>query len=438
MNPTVAIVGRPNVGKSTLFNRIIGGRKALVKDVPGVTRDRLYGTTEYEGFSFTVIDTGGFELIIDANIKVLIREQIMVAIDESDLILFVTDGREGLTHDDIDISRNLRKTNKKILLIINKIDEEKQLSNIQDFYSLGYEKIFPISAEHGKGIAILLDEIKENLPRIEFKEEIFGGIKLAFIGRPNVGKSSLINAIMKEKRVLVDEKPGTTRDSIDINFKLENKHYTLIDTAGIRRKGKTKQVIEKLSIIKALKSIERCDITLLTLDAQEKVTAQDANIAGYAHEKGRGIIIVVNKWDLIEDSRTIKKDYIQEIRRQLPFIHYAPVTFVSALISLDIMTIFSLSDKIYEQLNKKIPTSVINDLLKEAIQKHHPPVVKGRQLKIYYGTQLSTSPPLFIIFVNDPNAMHFSYERYLVNTFRKAFSFEGCPIKFRIRGRREN
>lgn len=438
MDPTVAIVGRPNVGKSTLFNRIIGGRRALVKDVPGVTRDRLYGSTEYEGLPFTIIDTGGFESISDANIKVQIREQIMIAIDESDLILFVSDGREGLTHEDIDISRNLRKTNKKIFLIVNKIDEEKQLSNIQDFYSLGFEKIFPVSAEHGKGITILLDEIKENLPRTEFKEEILESIKLAFIGKPNVGKSSLVNAIMKEKRVLVDEKPGTTRDSIDIYFKLENKHYTLIDTAGIRRKGKTQQVIEKLSIIKALKSIERCNIALLTLDAPEKVTAQDASIAGYAHEKGRGILIVVNKWDLIKDSKTIKKDYIQEIRRQLPFINYAPITFVSALRSLDLMTIFGFSDKIYEQLNKKISTSAINDLLKEAIQKHHPPVIKGRQLKIYYGTQLSTSPPLFIIFVNDPNAMHFSYERYLVNTFRKAFNFEGCPIKFRIRGRREN
>jgi GTP-binding protein len=433
MKPIIAIVGRPNVGKSTLFNRIAGGKKAIVWDEPGVTRDRNYADVEWEESTFTLIDTGGFEPVSKDRIFIQMREQCQLAMDEADVILFMMDGKEGLTPSDKEITYILRKMNKPVFYIVNKIDGPKHEEKALEFYGLGVEPIYSISAEHGYGANGLMDEVLKALPSLTEGKWDKDVTKVAVVGRPNVGKSSLINRLLGYKRVLVDEVPGTTRDAIDTLFERDGRRYALIDTAGIRRKSRISLRLEKYSIVEALRTIDRSDVALLLLDSREGVTDQDARIGGFIHDKGKGCILVVNKWDLVEKDSQTMIQYERDMRENLKYLSYAPILFISALTGQRVRKVLDVVDHVSEQTKKRIPTSPLNKYFGKWVEKFPPPLYKSRSVKMNYITQVSTAPPTFVIYTNFPDGIHFSYERYLLNQMRGTFSFEGVPIRFRFR-----
>lgn len=430
--PIVAIVGRPNVGKSTLFNRIVGERLAIVEDVAGVTRDRLYREGQWLDRRFLAVDTGGITLEDDP-IKKQVGDQARLAIDEADVIIFVVDGKEGLHSLDQDVANILRRTSKPVILAINKVDQHDPLSTAE-FYALGFGEGFPISAEHALGIGDLLDGVLKNFPP-ELEEEETEAIKVALIGRPNAGKSSILNAILGEERVIVSPIPGTTRDAIDTAFRCEGQDYILVDTAGIRRKARVEEAVEYYSVLRALRAVERTDVTLMVLDATDFSTEQDKRVAGIAQKAGKAVIIVVNKWDLIEKSGETVKNFTAELRHQFAFLNYAPVLFVSAKTGKGINRILPEVYKVANEYTKRIPTNVLNNLVRDVIALHHPPSRKGKQLKIYYTAQIKVKPPTFQLWVNDPELMHFSYERFLENRLRDEFGFTGSPLRFILKKR---
>lgn len=433
--PVAAIVGRPNVGKSTLFNKIAGKRISIVEDIPGVTRDRIYAEAEWTGRTFSLIDTGGIEPFSQDVIMSQMRRQAEVAIETANVIVFVVDGQEGITSTDQEVANMLRKTNKKVILACNKIDSPKYMNNVYEFYNLGIGEPIGISAGQALGLGDLLDEIISGFPDEDEEEYDDLTIKVALVGRPNVGKSSIINRILGEDRVIVSNIPGTTRDAIDTPFEAEGQKYVLIDTAGMRKRGKVNEAIERYSVIRSLTAIERSDVSLLVIDADTGVTEQDSKIAGYMHEQGRGAIIVVNKWDVVEkDDKTMNR-YKEDILKELPFMSYAPIMFVSALTGQRIPKILEMVDFVSNQHSLRVQTGLLNDVINEAVLMNQPAVSGGRRLNILYGTQVSVKPPTFAIFVNDPGLMHFSYERYLENQIRKSFGFQGTPIRFLIRGK---
>ena len=432
--PVVAIIGRPNVGKSTFFNYIVGSRISIVEDTPGVTRDRIYGESNWRGRNFTLIDTGGIEPEKNDVILIQMRLQANIAIDIADVIIFVTDVRQGVTAADAEIALMLKKSKKPIILVCNKADSfQKFQSDIYEFYNLGIGDPMPVSASNAQGIGDVLDKVYDNLPKEADNDEDSERIKVAVIGKPNVGKSSLINKILGENRNIVSNIAGTTRDAIDSYFENEHGKYTFIDTAGIRRKSKVTERIEKYSVLRSLFAIERADVCLMLIDANEGVTEQDAKIAGEAHEAGKGIIIVVNKWDEYEkDTGTLEK-YRKAIYEKLSYLSYAPVMFISAKTGQRVDKLFGMINDVAEQNAKRVTTSQLNQVINEAIAIVQPPSDKGKKLKIFYGTQASTKPPTFVIFVNSKDLFHFSYERYLVNQIRKEFGLEGTPIRIIVR-----
>ena len=437
MKSILAIVGRPNVGKSTLFNQIAGGKKAIVYNEPGVTRDRNYADVIWEKSSFTLIDTGGFEPVSKDRIFVQMREQCQLAMEEADVVLFVMDGKEGLTPSDKEIADILRRLNKPVFYIVNKIDGHQHEERAYEFYKLGVGRIFTLSAEHRYGLNELMDEVMEVLPGAIEAEEDGDATKVAMLGRPNVGKSSLINRVLGYKRVIVDEAPGTTRDAIDTRFERDGKRYTLIDTAGIRRKSRISLRLEKYSIVEALRTIDRCHVALLLLDPKEGVTDQDARIGGFIHEKGKGCMIVVNKWDLVEkESQTMAK-YEKEIYEDLKYLSYAPILFISALTGQRVKKVLDTIDHVAEEAQKRIPTSPLNKALERWVKRFPPPSYRTRQVKLNYITQVSVAPPTFLIYTNFPEGIHFSYERYLLNQMREAFGFAGVPIRLQFRKKRK-
>jgi len=435
MEAIVAIVGRPNVGKSTLFNRLVGQRVAIVEDIPGITRDRLYGEAEWTGYRFNLIDTGGIEVEGSNDISVQIRKQAEIAIAEADTILFMTDGKQGLQGDDKEIAEYLRRSKKPVILVVNKIDNQGMVDAIYDFYELALGDPIEISAVNGLNIGDLLDQIVATLPRLEEKEEEDDIIRISFIGRPNVGKSSLINSILGEQRVIVSNVPGTTRDAIDTPFERDGKKYILIDTAGMRRKSKIYENVEHYSVLRALRAVERSDVVMMVIDATAGVTEQDKRIAGYAHEQGRAMIIVMNKWDLVDKDTNTADQETKKIRNELIFCTYAPVIFVSALTGQRMSRLLEMVDYVADQHSLRLQTSSLNDLLQEAMRLAPPPSMGNRRLKIFYVNQVATKPPLFVFFVNDPELAHFSYVRYLENKIRSTYGFEGTPIRLSFRQR---
>jgi GTP-binding protein len=433
MNTLIAIVGRPNVGKSTLFNRLTRSRVALVDDRPGITRDRLYASVEWEGKGFTLIDTGGFDDSEKEPVLQGVRNQVTKAIEEADRILFLVDGRDGLMPGDEKIADVLRRSRKKVFLGVNKVDGPERQHLNADFYSLGFERVYAVSAAHGYGVAALFDAMTEDLEESE-KEETPGDLtKVAIIGRPNVGKSSLINRIVGTERLLVSELPGTTRDSVDIHFSLRGKNYVFIDTAGIRRKGKVKEKIEKFSVIKALQSLDRCHVAVVLIDASESVTDQDAHICGYAFERGRGVILALNKWDLVKKVPEKKKRLADTLDRLISFLPFAPRLHVSALTGEKVKSLFEKINPLHEQLFRRIETSIVNKVMAESIQKNPPPKMGPGRIRFFYATQTGVMPPTFALFVNRPDLVHFTYERYLLNQFREQLELNEVPIKLRFK-----
>lgn len=428
--PLVAIVGRPNVGKSTLFNRLSDRKQAIVIDEPGATRDRNYTDASWGGKGFMLVDTGGFEPASNEKILVQMREQTNLAIEEADIIIFLMDGREGLTPSDIEIARMLRQVNKPVYYTVNKIDGPKHEALALEFYRLGIETYYPISAQHGSGVAELLDDITILLkPLTEEETDEEQPVRIAVIGKPNVGKSSLVNKILGIERTIVNPLPGTTRDAIDTPFTVHGRNYLLIDTAGIRKKSKVSLVLEKYSVIQALKTLTRCEIALLLIDAKEGITEQDAKIAGLAFERGVACIIVINKWDTVEKDNSSVGTYVEKIKDQLKFLDYAPIIFVSALTGQRVMKIFDLIDDVYSQYTKRISTSELNRAAREFIERNPPPLHHNKPNALGYMTQVSVKPPTFVLFVREPKAIHFSYERYLMNRLRETFGFDHSPIR---------
>ena len=433
--PIVAIVGRPNVGKSTLFNKILGSRISIVDDKPGVTRDRIYAEADWLKHDFTLIDTGGLDLDSKEVIPAQMRIQAELAVEIADVIIFLTDGREGLTPVDRDIAEVLRKTKKPVIVTLNKVDTGHQSKHFYEYYELGMGEPIEISASLGLGIGDLLDEVVQHF---EVGEEDDGDddvIKVAIIGKPNVGKSLLVNRILGENRVIVSDIAGTTRDAIDTPFTDGNDKYVLIDTAGIRRKSRVKENIERYSVIRAVAAIKRANVCLLVIDAAEGVTEQDKKIAGYSHENGKGMIILINKWDLIEKDNKTMNEFIKEIRNELSYITYAPILFVSALTGQRMNRILEEVKKVANQNSMRTSTGILNEVIGEALLLNQPPSDKGRRLRIFYATQTSIRPPTFVLFINDKDLMHFSYLRYIENKIRENFGFEGTPINFILRQR---
>lgn len=428
----IAIVGRPNVGKSSLFNRIIGDRVSIVEDTPGVTRDRIYGKTEWLTKQFRFIDTGGIQ-IEDQPFQQEIKMQVDMAIEESDCILFIVDGREGITSDDEMIARMLQKTNKPIILVVNKIDDKSMIHNIYDFYALGFGEPIPTSSSHGIGIGDVLDKVVQNIDYFEKKPNYEGMIRFAIIGQPNVGKSSLINAILNEERTIVSDIEGTTRDAIDTPFIVDGRDYVAIDTAGIRKRGKIYENVEKYSVLRALTAIERADVILFVIDGEKGIRDQDKHVAGYAHNEGKPVIIVFNKWDVVDKDESTMNEMVEKIRNEFVYLAYAPIIFVSAKTKQRIHTIIPLIEKVYINSQTRIPTSVVNEVVMDAQRFTPPPTHKGQRLRIYYVSQVAVAPPTFVFFVNDPELCHFSYKRYLENRLREAFEFEGTPIHLNFR-----
>lgn len=434
--PIVAVVGRPNVGKSTFFNKVIGRRVSIVEDTPGVTRDRIYAEAEWCGKNFALIDTGGIEPDSTDVILSQMRNQAEIAMETADVILFMVDGKDGLTSSDREVASMLMRTGKEVILIVNKVDSPKLPDDFYDFYELGLGEPIPMSAVNMYNLGDVLDKIVEKLPQVNESEEE-DVTKIAVIGKPNVGKSSLINALLGEERVIVSDVAGTTRDSIDTPFTRGEDKYILIDTAGIRRKSKVTGDIEKYSVIRALASIERCDVCILMIDATEGVTEQDKKIAGIAHEAGKGLIITVNKWDLIEKETNTMKEYQKDIDKELAFMSYAPSVFISVLNKQRLNNVIDLVKYVSEKRALRIPTGQLNSLIADITMMNPPPSDKGRRLKIYYATQVGIKPPLFSFKINDRELMHFSYARYIENKIRESFGFEGTSIKFVFREKGE-
>jgi len=432
--PVVAIVGRPNVGKSTLFNYIAGKRISITEDTPGITRDRIYAEAEWRGRKFTLIDTGGIEPHTDDYIKKMMLRQAELAMETADVIIFLLDIKTGLTAADSDVAAMLRKSKKPVVVAVNKVDNIGELPpEAYEFYNLGMGDFHPISSIHGLGIGDLLDAVFEHFPEEEDGDQEEDVIKIAVIGKPNVGKSSLINCILGEERVIVSDIPGTTRDAIDTLVERNGKLYNFIDTAGIRKKSRIEEDIERYSVIRSFMAVDRADVCLIMIDANDGVTEQDTKIAGYAHEQGKASIITVNKWDMIEKETGTLEKMRKEILQELDFMNYAPVVFISAKTGQRVERLFELVDYVYDQASFRVQTGMLNDVLNEAMAMVQPPSDKGKRLKIYYMTQTGIKPPRFVLFVNDKELMHFSYERYIINTLRSNFGFEGTPIQLMLK-----
>lgn len=432
--PTLAIVGRPNVGKSTIFNRILGERVSIVEDTPGVTRDRIYGKSEWLGKEFAVIDTGGIDLG-DEPFLAQIKDQAEIAIDEADVILFLTSIEAGVTDADERVAQILYRANKPVVLAVNKVDNPERRQDIYDFYSLGFGEPLPLSGTHGIGLGDVLDAMLAAFPN-EASADEDDSIKFSLIGRPNVGKSSLVNAILGENRVIVSPIEGTTRDAIDTKFEADGETFTMIDTAGIRKRGKVYENTEKYAVMRALRAIDRSDVVLFVINAEEGIREQDKKVAGYAHEAGRGIIIVVNKWDTLEKDNRTMKDFENLIRQEFQYLDYAPIIFVSAKTHQRLQSLPAMIVEVSENQTRRIQSSVLNDVLMDAITVTPTPTVNGKRLRIYYMTQVAVKPPTFVVFVNDPDLLHFSYERFLINQLRQAFDFSGTPIHVIARKRK--
>lgn len=433
--PLVAIVGRPNVGKSTFFNRIVGQRISIVEDTPGVTRDRLYADAEWCGHSFTLIDTGGLEIKSEDVMWSHIRAQAQIAVETADVIVFMLDGKTGLTHEDYEVAAYLRKSRKPILLVVNKLDNNEQ-HLLYDFYELGLGEPIGISAGQAKGLGDVLDEIVKLTGKYE-TEEKEEALKIAVVGKPNAGKSSLVNKLLGYDRVIVSDIAGTTRDAIDTRIKIGDKEYILIDTAGIRRKRSVEEDLEQYSVMRSLGAVRRADVCLIVIDSSEELSEQDVKIAGYVHEQGKPSVVVMNKWDVVEkDTYTIEK-YNRKLKEELKFMDYFIPTYVSAKTGKRVDNLIKLAERAYENASRRVSTGLLNDVLREAILINEPPSKNGKRLKIYYVTEVSANPPTFVIFVNDDTLMHFSYRRYLENALRRSFDFEGTPIRLIIRNKNE-
>ena len=436
--PIVAMVGRPNVGKSTLFNKIAGKRISIVQDTPGVTRDRVYAEADWLNYNFTMIDTGGIEPERDDIIVKQMRRQANIAIETADVIIFIVDGKEGITPADEEVANMLRKSKKPVVLVVNKIDNLKDEDNAWEFYNLGMGDPITISASQGKGLGDMLDKVVENFKPEDANEEEEEKIKIAIVGKPNVGKSSLINRLLGEERVIVSDIAGTTRDSIDSTLENERGKFVLIDTAGLRRKSKVKEEIERYSVIRTLASIEKCDVCILMIDATEGITEQDEKIIGYAHEMRKAIMVVVNKWDLIEKETNTMENFKKELQSNLKFMLYAEYLFISAKTGLRAHKVLEVAKKCYDNYSKRIATGVLNDVISKAVLMKEPPIVSLKRLKIFYATQVAIKPPKFVFFVNDISARHFSYERYLENQLRESFDFKGTGIEIEYRERKDD
>jgi len=437
MKPVIAIIGRPNVGKSTLFNRLAGGNRAIVIDEPGATRDRNYADCAWQDRPFTLIDTGGFEPAAETEILVQMREQTKLAVEEADIVIFMMDGRDGLTAADQEIARLLRLTEKTVFCAVNKIDGPRHEALVAEFYRLGIEKLYPLSAQHGPGLDELMDGIAVLLPEAEPAKDAGGEIiRIAVIGRPNVGKSSLINRILGYERTIANPVPGTTRDAIDTPVTRDGRRYLLIDTAGIRRKSRISLTMEKYTIVQAIRAIDRADVALILLDAVEGISEQDVKIAGLAMEKGTACILVVNKWDLIEKDNSTVGVHVEKIRYNSKFLEFAPIIFVSALSGQRVSKLFALVDRVYAQYSRRVETGELNRKIREIIDANPPPGRQDRPHLFNYITQVAVKPPTFLLFVRDPAKIHFSYQRYLVNRIRETFGFEAVPIRLLLRGKK--
>ena len=436
--PIVAIVGRPNVGKSTLFNRLAGERISIVEDKPGITRDRIYSSSDWLDHKFRIIDTGGIEVGEEDEILFRIREQAELAMNEANVIIFLVDGQDGVTSADKEVAQLLYRTRKPVVLAVNKLDNPKMMQTVYDFYELGFGEPYGISSSHGTGLGDLLDEVAKHFPE-EYEEKYSEDtIKVSIIGRPNVGKSSLVNALLGEERVMVSDVAGTTRDAVDTEFTVDGQDFVLIDTAGMRKKGKVYETTERYSVMRAMSAIERSDVCVLVINAEEGIIEQDKRIVGYALEAGRAIIIVVNKWDVIEKDDRTAVEFEKQIRKEFPFMPWAPVLFVSAKTKQRIHKIPELVKVCSENHSMRISTSTVNAIIEDAVTMVPPPTDKGRKMRVYYTTQVAVRPPSFATFVNDPELMHFSYQRYLENKLRDAFGFEGTPIKIFVRKRKQD
>ncbi len=438
--PLVAIVGRPNVGKSTFFNTMAGRRVAIVEDTPGVTRDRVYLDCEWQNYKFTLIDTGGIDPLSDDPLLTQMRRQAEIAIETCDVILFFVDGKTGMTADDQSVAEMLRKTKKPIMLVVNKIDHIKSMDNIYEFYNLGLGDPIGISSINLLNLGDLLEDLCKYFPDPEEEDDEVGAIQLAVCGKPNVGKSSLVNRLLGQERVMVSDIAGTTRDAIDTRFTdADGNDFIIIDTAGIRRKRAIGyQTLERFSIVRALAAIDRCDVALMVIDATQGVTEQDAKIAGYIDEQGKAAIIVINKWDAIEKDTGTMNEFSAKVREGLKFMAYAPILYISALTGQRTNRVLEMVKAVYDESRKRITTGLLNDILTDAQAALQPPATSGRRLKIYYATQQGVQPPTFVMFVNNENLMHFSYERYLEKHFRKSFGFEGTPLKFILREKKKD
>ncbi|MBQ8069090.1 MAG: ribosome biogenesis GTPase Der [Solobacterium sp.] len=422
----IAIVGRPNVGKSTIFNRIAGARVSIVEDVPGVTRDRIYARAEWTGHSFRLIDTGGIQLA-DQPYQKEIQAQVSIALEEADVIIFVVNGKFGLTDDDKYIARMLQKSSKPVVLAVNQIDDESRLANIYEFYALGVGDPIAVSGVHGIGIGDLLDACVAKFPEEEAHDES-EGLRIAVIGEPNVGKSSLVNAILKEDRAIVANEQGTTRDAVDSAFVYDGKPYVIVDTAGIRKRGRVYESIEKYSVLRALSAIESCDVAVFLIDAEAGIREQDKHVAGYAHEAGKPVIIAVNKWDTVEKDGRTMNEFTEKVRKEFVYLSYAPVLFISAKTGQRVTQLLPLAERVAENSRRRIPTNVLNEVIADTQVTTPAPARNGKRFRIYYATQVNVQPPTFVLSCNDPKLMHFTYERFIENSLREAFDFEGTPI----------
>ena len=433
--PTIALVGRPNVGKSTIFNRLVGKKQAIIEDTPGVTRDRIYGTGTYYDYKFNVIDTGGIDIGEDAFNKE-IKMQAELAIDEADIVIFIVDGKEGMTTNDLVVRDILRRSNKKVVVAINKVDNKKTLENIYDFYELGFDYYIPISGSHNLGMDDLMDEVTSGFKKQIEEEYTPDVVKFCVIGRPNVGKSSLVNAILNEERVIVSDVAGTTRDTVDTEFNYEKEKFVVIDTAGMRKKGKVYESVEKYSLLRSMKAIDRSDVCVVVINAEEGIIEHDKHIASYAIESGKALVLVVNKWDTVDDKNNIK-DFTKLIRAEFQFLSYVPIVFLSAKTKKRLATLMPEVIKVFNNSKREVKTSVLNDVITDAVALQAPPSYKGKRLKIYFTAQTGIAPPKFTLHVNNKGLVHFSYERYLENKIRENFDFEGTPIEFQFKNRNE-
>ena len=434
--PTIALVGRPNVGKSTIFNRLVGKKQAIIEDTPGVTRDRIYGTGSYYDYKFNVIDTGGIDIGEDAFNKE-IKMQAEIAIEEADVVIFIVDGKEGITTNDLVVRDILRRSNKKVVVAINKVDNKKTMENIYDFYELGFDYYIPVSGSHNIGMDDLMDEATSGFKKSYDEEYSSDVVKFCVIGRPNVGKSSLVNAILNEERVIVSDVAGTTRDTVDTEFNYEKRPFVVIDTAGMRKKGKVYESIEKYSLLRSMKAIDRSDVCLVVINAEEGIIEHDKHIASYALEAGKALILVVNKWDTIDDKDIGIKEFTKKVRAEFQFLSYVPIVFLSAKTKKRMHTLMPCVIKAFDNSHREIKTSLLNDVITDAVSVQAPPSYKGKRLKISFAQQTGTVPPKFTLFVNSNKLIHFSYERYLENKLRENFDFEGTPIKLEYKNKND-